>query len=46
LLVEIRIAIQGVDSHCFPVHVCNLEDFIHNYHFLQEIWDLAKINRA
>jgi hypothetical protein len=21
LLVEIRIAIQGVDLHCFPVHV-------------------------
>jgi hypothetical protein len=24
LLVEIRIAIQGVDWHCFPVHVCYL----------------------
>jgi hypothetical protein len=24
LLVEIRIAIQGVDLHCFPVHVCYL----------------------
>jgi hypothetical protein len=26
LLIEIRIAIQGVDLHCFPVHVymCNL----------------------
>jgi hypothetical protein len=22
LVVEIRIAIQGVDSHCFPVHMC------------------------
>jgi hypothetical protein len=22
LLVEIRIAIQGVDSHCFPVRMC------------------------
>jgi hypothetical protein len=22
LLVEIRIAIQGVYSHCFPVHMC------------------------
>jgi hypothetical protein len=24
LLIEIRIAIQGVDLHCFPVHVCYL----------------------
>jgi hypothetical protein len=24
LLVEIRIAIQGIDLHCFPVHVCYL----------------------
>jgi hypothetical protein len=24
LLVGIRIAIQGVDSHCFPVHMCYL----------------------
>jgi hypothetical protein len=27
LLVEIRIAIQGVDLHCFPVHVCYLLNF-------------------
>jgi hypothetical protein len=24
LLLDIRIAIQGVDMHCFPVHVCYL----------------------
>jgi hypothetical protein len=24
LLVEIRIVIKGIDSHCFPIHVCYL----------------------
>jgi hypothetical protein len=43
LLVEIRIAIQGVYSHCFPVHIDTpflmVEtklSFIHNY-FLREL---------
>jgi hypothetical protein len=28
LIVEIRIAIQGLDSHCFPVYVCYLLNYL------------------
>jgi hypothetical protein len=29
LLVEIRIAIQGDSSHCFPVHMCYTLNWLH-----------------